>query len=65
MHKNQMTATQHTQVADLMHSLAAMQFKMARVKNMFPNYHQQLQHSYNQLLIQAKQNNIVPPWMAA
>jgi hypothetical protein len=36
---------------------------MARVKSMFPNYHQQLQQTYNQLLIQAKRSNILPPWM--
>gem|GEM_PF-2005724 len=63
MHRTQMTAAQHTQMAELMQSLALMQFKMSRVKSMFPNYHQQLQQTYNQLLIQAKRSNILPPWM--
>ena len=56
---------QLNQVADLMNTLADMQLKMSRVKAMFPNYHQQLQHTYNQLIIQARRNNVLPPWMTA
>ncbi len=63
MQRSQLTAAQHTQMAELMQSLASMQFKMSRVKNMFPNYHQQLQQTYNQLLIHAKRSNILPPWL--
>jgi hypothetical protein len=63
MQRTDMSAAQHTQMAELMQSLASMQFKMSRVKTMFPNYHQQLQHTYNQLLIHAKRSNLLPPWM--
>jgi hypothetical protein len=56
---------QLNQVADLMNTLADMQLKMSRVKSMFPNYHQQLQHTYNQLIMQARRNNVLPPWMTA
>jgi hypothetical protein len=63
MSKNEMTAAHHTQIADLMQTLATMQFKKSRVKSMFPNYYQQLQQNYNQLLIHAKRSNVLPPWM--
>jgi hypothetical protein len=63
MSKNEMTAAHHTQIADLMQTLATMQFKMSRVKSMFPNYYQQLLQNYNQLLIHAKRSNVLPPWM--
>jgi len=56
---------QLNQVADLINTLADMQLKMARVKSMFPNYYQQLQYSYNQLIMQARRNNVLPPWMTA
>jgi molecular chaperone GrpE (heat shock protein) len=56
---------QLSQVADLMNTLSDMQLKMSRVKAMFPNYHQQLQQTYNQLIMQAKRNNVLPPWMTA
>lgn len=56
---------QLTQAVDLMNTLADMQMKMSRVKAMFPNYHQQLQHTYNQLIMQARRNNVLPPWMTA
>ena len=56
---------QLSQVADLVNTLADMQLKMSRVKAMFPNYHQHLQQSYNQLIMQAKRNNVLPPWMTA
>jgi len=65
MQRTDLSAAQHSQMADLMQSLAAMQFKMSRVKSMFPQYHQQLQNSYNQLLIHAKRSNMLPPWMTA
>jgi hypothetical protein len=54
---------QLSQMADLMTSLSEIQIRMSRVKNTFPNYYKQLQQSYSQLLIQAKENNVVPPWM--
>lgn len=63
MSKPEMSAAEHNQLVELMQSLASMQFKMARVKNMFPNYHQQLQHTYNQMLLNARRSNILPPWM--
>jgi molecular chaperone GrpE (heat shock protein) len=56
---------QLSQMADLVNTLADMQLKMSRVKAMFPNYHQQLQHTYNQLIMQARRNNVLPPWMTA
>ncbi len=63
MQRSDMAASQHTQIAELMETLASLQFKMSRVKNMFPTYHQHLQHTYNQMLIQARKSNILPPWM--
>jgi hypothetical protein len=63
MSRNEMTTAHHTQIADLMQTLASMQFKMSRVKTMFPNYYQQLLQNYNQLLIHAKRSNVLPPWM--
>jgi molecular chaperone GrpE (heat shock protein) len=63
MKPNDKKNAQLSQVADLMNTLADMQLKMTRVKAMFPNYHQQLQNTYNQLLMQARRNNVLPPWM--
>jgi hypothetical protein len=65
MKANDKKNAQLSQVADLMNTLADMQLKMSRVKSMFPNYHQQLQHTYNQLIMQARRNNVLPPWMTA
>ncbi|MFM7233782.1 MAG: hypothetical protein ACKOZM_04270 [Flavobacteriales bacterium] len=65
MTTNNKKNAQLTQVADLINTLADMQLKMSRVKAMFPNYHQQLQHTYNQLLLQARRNNVLPPCLAA
>ena len=56
---------QLTQVAELINTLADMQLKMSRVKAMFPNYYQQLQQTYNQLLIQARRNNVLPPCLTS
>jgi molecular chaperone GrpE (heat shock protein) len=58
-----MKNAQLNQVAELMNTLSDMQLKMSRVKSMFPNYHQQLQQSYNQLIMQARRNQVLPPWM--
>jgi molecular chaperone GrpE (heat shock protein) len=60
-----MKNAQLNQVAELMNTLSDMQLKMSRVKSMFPNYHQQLQQSYNQLIMQARRNHVLPPWMSA
>lgn len=65
MKTNDKKNAQLNQVADLMNTLADMQLKMSRVKSMFSNYHQQLQQSYNQLIMQARRNNVLPPWMTA
>jgi len=61
MKSNDKKNAQLSQVVELMNTLYDMQLKMSRVKAMFPNYHQQLQQSYNQLLIQARRNNVLPP----
>jgi hypothetical protein len=58
-----MKNAQLNQVAELMNTLSDMQLKMSRVKSMFPNYHLQLQQSYNQLIMQARRNHVLPPWM--
>jgi hypothetical protein len=60
-----MKNAQLNQVAELMNTLSDMQLKMSRVKSMFPNYHQHLQQSYNQLIMQARRNHVLPPWMNA
>lgn len=65
MQRNELNTVRHTQIAELMQSLASMQFKMSRVKSMFPNYYQQLQQTYNQMLMQARKDNLLPPWMTA
>jgi len=65
MKANDKKYTQLHQAADLMNTLADMQLKMSRVKSMFPNYHQQLQHTYNQIVMQARHNKVLPPWMTA
>lgn len=65
MNRNQLTVIKHTEMAELMTSLASLQNQMMRVKKTFPKYYQELQYSYNQLLATAKQLNMTPPWMAA
>lgn len=65
MEKIHSSAAHHAQYAELVNSLTAIQIRMSRVKSTFPNYYQQLQKNYNNLLIQARQYNIMPPWMAA
>ena len=65
MKANDRKDAQLNQVADLMNTLADVQLKMSRVKSMFPNYHQQLQHTYNQIVTQARHNKVLPPWMTA
>lgn len=65
MERNQLVAMRHTEMAELMSTLASLQNQMLRVKNTFPKYHQELQFTYNQLLLKAKQMNLMPPWMAA
>lgn len=57
------TTAQHMQLTELMQSLTNIQMRMSRVKNTFPNYYGQLQQTYSQLLLKAKQENILPPWM--
>lgn len=65
MEKINASVVQHNELADMMNSLTAIQMRMARVKNTFPNYYQQLQKNYNALLMHARQSNMMPPWMAA
>ena len=65
MEKMNSSVTQHAQYAELVNSLTAIHIRMARVKSTFPNYYQQLQKNYNSLLMQARQSNMLPPWMAA
>jgi hypothetical protein len=60
---NEQIAAQHNRLAEVLRSLANMQFTMSRVKNVFPNYHQHLQQKYNQLLLEAKREHLLPPWM--
>jgi len=57
------TNAQHIQMAEFMQSLTNIQLRMSRVKNTFPNYYRQLQQTYSQMLLKAKQDNLVPPWM--
>lgn len=57
------TTAQHMQLTEQMQSLTNIQMRMSRVKNTFPNYYGQLQQTYSQLLLKAKQENILPPWM--
>ena len=58
-----MNLAQHEQLVALMESLNALQQRMHRVKDMFPNYHTQLLQEYNKLLLDAKQSHVLPPWM--
>lgn len=65
MEKMHSSVAQHAQYAELVNSLTAIHLRMSRVKSTFPNYYQQLQKNYNSLLMQARQSNMLPPWMAA
>jgi len=58
-----MTPIQHQQIAALMERLANIQLRMATVKNVFPNHYMELRHSYNQMLLEARAAQVVPPWM--
>ncbi|MFN0030623.1 MAG: hypothetical protein ACKVOR_00540 [Flavobacteriales bacterium] len=63
MHLTNNTVAAHSHMADLMNNLTALQVKMQKVKGMFPNYHQHLLYTYNQLLLKARTNNMMPPWL--
>jgi hypothetical protein len=65
MEKMNASVAQHAEYAELVNSLTAIHARMARVRSTFPNYYQQLQKNYNSLLMQARQHNMLPPWMAA
>jgi hypothetical protein len=65
MQPNHAQVAQHAQLSEMMNALTAIQLKMSKVRTTFPNYYQHLQHTYNQMLISAKKNNMMPPWMAA
>jgi hypothetical protein len=58
-----MNPAQHERVAALMNNLAHLQERMQRVKNMFPLHHAQLMQQYNQLILEAKHQRVMPPWM--
>jgi hypothetical protein len=60
-----MTNVQLEQMSALVNTLRLLQQRMSRTKNMFPSHHEELERRYNQLLAEAKQNKITPPWMAA
>jgi hypothetical protein len=58
-----MNPIQHEQLASLMERLNSVQQRMSSVKNMFPNHYSELQRRYNQMLTEARDARIVPPWM--
>jgi hypothetical protein len=58
-----MNPAQHQQLAALMERLTILQHRMASVKNMFPNHYQELNLRYNQMLIEAREARVLPPWM--
>jgi hypothetical protein len=60
-----MTHVQLEQMSSLVNTLRLLQQRMARTKSMFPSHHEELERRYNQLLAEAKQNKITPPWLAA
>ncbi|MEN9348774.1 MAG: hypothetical protein ACOVOO_03310 [Flavobacteriales bacterium] len=58
-----MNLAQHEKLVALMETLNALQQRMHRVKDMFPNYHAHLLQQYNKLLLEARQSHVLPPWM--
>jgi iron-sulfur cluster repair protein YtfE (RIC family) len=65
MQPNHLRVAHHAQLSEMMNALTAIQVKMSKVRSTFPNYYQHLQQTYNQMLLQAKEQNMMPPWMAA
>lgn len=63
MHLTNTSMAQQTKMAEMMNALTAIQQKMSIVRSTFPNYYQQLQLTYNQMLLSAKHENMTPPWM--
>ncbi|MFN8775376.1 MAG: hypothetical protein ACK5XV_01295 [Flavobacteriales bacterium] len=59
-----MNPAQHQQVASLMERLSTIQHRMACVRHMFPNHYNDLQLRYNQMLVEAREARIIPPWMS-
>lgn len=58
-----MNPVQHQQIAQFMERLANLQQRMAAARSMFPNHYMELRHRYHQMLVEAKEARIVPPWM--
>ncbi len=58
-----MNPSQHQKIYLLMENLTALQDRMVRARNVFPNHYAHLLQSYNQLLTEAREAKILPPWM--
>lgn len=59
-----MTPAQHRQLAILMENLSSIQSRMTRMQTVFPNHYAELKKRYNQMLLEAREARLVPPWMA-
>jgi len=58
-----MNPVQHQQLAQLMERMAVLQQRMASARGMFPNHYMELRHRYHQMLVEAREARIMPPWM--
>jgi len=61
---NSMNPIQHQQIAQLMERLTDLQIRMASCRAMFPNHYMELRHRYHQMLVEAREARLIPPWMA-
>lgn len=58
-----MNPLQHQQLASFLERLTLLQQRMARVQHVFPNHYAELKHRYNQMLLEAREAQVMPPWM--
>ncbi len=60
--KNQASLQQMNSMMEALHAIHA---RMESSKGLFPSYHEQLSERYQQLLQEARELNMTPPWIAA
>lgn len=60
-----MSNVQLEQMKSLVTALHAIKERMDRSKGMFPSHHEHLERRYAEIVQQARDSKIVPPWLAA
>jgi hypothetical protein len=60
-----MSTQKMDECAAYLSALSQIKQRMENAEGLFPNYHETLKERYHQMLFEAKQKQLMPPWMAA